>query len=116
MIFDNILVAFEIFHDMNIRLRVDGDMALKLDMAKAFDIVEWNFLRALMLKLGLWPEWVGLVMHYVESTTFSFIVNGELKGFVKPRRGIRQWGPHFSLSLPLPRRGPLISSPRYNFV
>ena len=33
LITDNILIAFEIFHDMNIRSRVNGGMALKLDMS-----------------------------------------------------------------------------------
>jgi len=40
MITDNILIAFKIFHDMNMHPRANGGMELKLDMAKAFDRVE----------------------------------------------------------------------------
>ena len=40
MITNGILIAFEIFHDMTSRPRSNGGMALKLDMAKAFE--EWN--------------------------------------------------------------------------
>ena len=52
-IFDNILVAFESLHHMKHK-RVDksGFMAMKLDMSKAYDRVEWNFLCRLMAKIG----------------------------------------------------------------
>lgn len=53
LITDNILVAFEIFHFMKSSMHVDGSMALKLDMAKAYDRVDWGFLRVVMERLGL---------------------------------------------------------------
>jgi len=49
LITDNILVAYELFHYMH---GLGGfGMALKLDMSKAFDKVEWLFLENIMLKL-----------------------------------------------------------------
>ena len=48
-IIDNIIVAYEAFHTMATRLKgKQGFMALKLDMSKAYDRVEWNFLEAMM--------------------------------------------------------------------
>ena len=50
---DNILVAFETVHHMKMKKSgKEGYMAMKLDMSKAYDRVEWIFLKSLMLKLG----------------------------------------------------------------
>jgi len=67
IITDNILVAFEIFHDMDIRPRSNRGMALKLDMTKDFDRVERPFPWVIMLKMGFCANWVNLVMKFVSS-------------------------------------------------
>ena len=54
LITDNTTVAFEMLHRMrNRRRNRTGHMAIKLDISKAYDRVEWAFLRRIMLKLGL---------------------------------------------------------------
>ena len=78
---------------MNSHSRTNGGRAPKLDMAKAFDRVEWSFLHAVMLRLGFRESWVNPVMRCVETATFSFILKGESRGYVKPRRGIHQADP-----------------------
>jgi hypothetical protein len=66
LITDNIIVAFEALHTMETRLKGrNGFIALKLDMSKAYDRLEWNFLEAMMQKLGFADRWVWLLMNCV---------------------------------------------------
>lgn len=52
LITDNIIVSYEVFHSMHIHGGKNGSMAIKLDMAKAYDRVKWDFLQKIMVKLG----------------------------------------------------------------
>ena len=53
LITDNILVAYETLHTMHARKKgKKGTLALKLDISKAYDQVEWQFLQGIMEKMG----------------------------------------------------------------
>ena len=65
-------------------------MAVKLDISKAYDLVEWGFLRNIMLKLSLDHKWVDMTMETITTTSYSVLINGEPKGFISPTRGIKQ--------------------------
>ena len=93
LITDNVLIAYEVFHSMINQRRRNGTMAIKVDMSKAYDRVEWGFLRRVMLKLGFHSDWVQMVMGCVETATFSFVINGTAQGWVRASRGLRQGDP-----------------------
>ena len=63
LITDSILIAYESLHHMKTSCTgKTGFMALKLDMSKAYDRVEWVFLEKILLKLGFYRSWVSLIM------------------------------------------------------
>lgn len=68
-------------------------MALKLDMSKAYNKVEWNFLEQLMEKLGFKSKWISLISVCIHLVTFLVMVNGEPYGFLQPYRGLHQGDP-----------------------
>ena len=74
---DNILVAFEFLHCMQKHTRKDDFMAVKLNISKVYDRVEWSYLVAVMKKLGFNDQWIKLLMLSVIFVSYSILVNGE---------------------------------------
>ncbi|KAL6184297.1 hypothetical protein ACLB2K_045700 [Fragaria x ananassa] len=94
LIQDNIMVAHEVFH--HIKLQKSGDegvFGLKLDMNKAYDRVEWDFLEKVLIKLGFSTSWTNLIMSCVRSVSYSIILNGKLGQWFYPTCGLRQGDP-----------------------
>ena len=82
------LVAFETMRHISKKLGGKvGDMALKLDMSKAYDRVEWVCLEKIMEKLGFADRWRCLVMKCVTSVNYAIKVNGCPMGSITPTRG-----------------------------
>lgn len=94
LISDNILIAYETLHSMHSRMwGKEGYMAIKLDMSKAYDRVEWDFLAAVMRRMGFTSRWVDLIMECITTVSYSIIVNGQPVGNFLPSRGLRQGDP-----------------------
>ena len=82
------LVAFELMHYLEHKKDgKEGVMAIKLDMSKAYDRIEWGFIRQVMKKMGFHEKWIELIMHCITSISYSILVNGVAYGSITPTRG-----------------------------
>ncbi|OAP05085.1 hypothetical protein AXX17_AT3G15320 [Arabidopsis thaliana] len=91
---DNVLITHEILHYLRTSdARVRVSMAVKTDMSKAYDRIEWTFLEAVLRRLGFHDKWTSWIMACVSSVSYSFLVKGSPKGQVLPSQGLRQGDP-----------------------
>ena len=93
LITNNVLVAFETMYHISQKKGKVGEMALKLDMSKAYDRIEWECLENIMLKMGFHRQWMDLMMPCVCLVSYSIKFNGKPQGIIHPTRGLRQGNP-----------------------
>ena len=91
---DNLLIVHEMVHGLRTNPTCKSDfIAIKTDMSKAYDRVEWNFLEALFTKMGFHATWITWIMGCVFSVSYSVLLNGQSYEHIVPQQGIRQGDP-----------------------
>jgi hypothetical protein len=88
---DAIGTVHECIHSIN--QKKSKSLILKLDLQKAYDCVNWDLLRILLLQIGLDHKMTNWIMSCVVSTSYSVLINGEATYFFKSGRGLRQGCP-----------------------
>ena len=68
-------------------------MAIKLDMEKAYDRLEWPFILNVLRNFGFDERWINWITECISNTSFSILINGSPYGFFQPQRGLRQGDP-----------------------
>ncbi|KAL2230749.1 UNVERIFIED_CONTAM: hypothetical protein Sindi_1669300 [Sesamum indicum] len=89
---DNIMLAQELFTAYN-QTHLPPRCALKVDIRKAYDTVEWDFLIAVMELFGFPHTFVKWIEECVTTPSFSVGLNGKPHGFFTGARGLRQEDP-----------------------
>lgn len=70
-----------------------GEVALKIDISKAYDRVDWNYLKGVMAKLCFDQKWINWMSMCLETVQYSVLMNEDGVGLVVPGRGLRQGDP-----------------------
>ncbi|GJV69848.1 hypothetical protein Tco_1485357 [Tanacetum coccineum] len=89
---DNILLTQELMHNYHLD-RGSPRCAFKVDIQKAYDTVDWDFLKQVLLAFGFHDRMILWIMECVTTTSFSISINGTLHGYFKGKRGLRQGDP-----------------------
>lgn len=93
LITDNVLIAYECTHYLKRKKGKNGSCVVKLDMAKAYDRVEWEYLEGKICKLGFHEDFISRIMRCVNSVYFCIRTKGVLSDRFRPLRGLRQGDP-----------------------
>ncbi|KAG7543595.1 Reverse transcriptase zinc-binding domain [Arabidopsis thaliana x Arabidopsis arenosa] len=92
LLMENLLLATEIIKDYH-KESISPRCAMKIDISKAFDSVQWGFLLNTLQALGFPDKYIHWIKVCITTPSFSVQVNGELAGYFGSKRGLRQGCP-----------------------
>ena len=87
---DNTIIVQEMIHTLSRKKGKVGYMALKIDLEKTYDKLEWSFIRDMLFKANLPEDLIGIIMSCISTVSMEILVNGEALEPIYPSRGIRQ--------------------------
>ncbi|XP_023638041.1 uncharacterized protein LOC111830437 [Capsella rubella] len=89
LLMENLLLATELVKDYH-KEGISPRCAMKLDISKAFDTVQWSFILNIFRALHFPEQFIHWINLCISTASFSVQVNGELSGFFQSTRGLRQ--------------------------
>lgn len=92
LLLENVLMATELVQGYKWKNITKRSM-LKVDLKKAFDSLNWSFIIFILQALRLPPDFINLISQRITTTRFSVAVNGELGGYFRGTKGLRQGDP-----------------------
>ena len=90
---DNIIIVQEVIRTLISRRGQTGYVALKLNLEKAYDRLEWHYIQDMLEFFQFPPTLITLIMNMISSTRFHVLWNGSPLPEVVPSRGLRQGDP-----------------------
>jgi hypothetical protein len=92
-IHENIVVAQEMIHSMNRTTGKVGYFVIKVDLTKAYDMLDWCFVMKVLNEIKLPDSIINIIYHAVTSVRTNVKWNGDRANYFRPQRGIRQGDP-----------------------
>ena len=88
LLVENVLLATELVSGYKWK-EISKRCMLKVDLQKAFDSLNWEFILNTLEALGFPSHFRKLVSQCITTTRFSISINGELCGYFKGSKGLR---------------------------
>jgi len=90
-ILDNIIQAHEVVHSLTRERK--SSMIMQLDIAKAYNKVNWTYIKKVLAAFGFDHNWIKWVMALVTSSSFSILINGSPFHICLPSKGLTRGDP-----------------------
>lgn len=91
---DNTFISHELLHTINKQRSGSRFLAaLKIDMNKAYDRVDWLFLTKVLYAYGFPANWIHLILQCVSTVSYRILINGAASKPFQPSCGLRQGDP-----------------------
>ncbi|XP_024632876.1 uncharacterized protein [Medicago truncatula] len=89
---DCVIIASEVINSLS-KKQYGGNIAIKVDIRKAFDTLDWNFLVSVLKQFGFSNLFCDWIFSILRSAHLSILVNGKAVGYFSCTRGVRQGDP-----------------------
>lgn len=76
-IIDGLVVSQEVVHSL--KIKKEAGMMLKLDLSKAYDCRNWDYLKSVLAAFGFCNRWIKWVQDMISTPNFYIILNGQLQ-------------------------------------
>ena len=93
---DNMIIVQELIHTMKQKKEKQGYMAIKVDLEKEYDRLEWHFIRDMLNMYNFPPKMISIIMSCIFGSFIFVLFNGGCLELFLPTQGIRQGDPLFS--------------------
>jgi hypothetical protein len=89
----NVILTQEIIHSFTLKSWFSQAFLHKIDLAKAFDKLEWSFVTQALTRLGFNTHFINLIFTCISTSSLSILVNQQPTSYFNPQRGLRQGCP-----------------------
>lgn len=89
LLVENVLLATELVQGFN-QTNISSRGLLKVDIRKAFDSVSWQFITQILKSANFSDVFINWIEQCIITTSLSINVNGNLCGYFKGTKGLRQ--------------------------